>query len=171
MNSDGNQKKFIVNEGEYPTFNTNDSRIIYQTGGVVFGNLTKELKSVDLNGKDKKVLVKSKYANRLVPSPDNNWIAFSHLHKVYIAPMPKSGKTIDLDNKSNYVPVSQLSKDAGINLHWSANSDNLNWTLGDAYFSSAINQRFSFLEGAPDSIPKMDTLGIKIDLKLHTTVL
>src|SRR5690606_29212589 len=71
-----------------------------------------------------------------------------------------------LDGKATNLPVAQVARDAGINLHWSANSSKLNWTLGDAYFSTAINQRFLFLEGAPESIPKMDTLGIKINLSL-----
>jgi imidazolonepropionase-like amidohydrolase/Tol biopolymer transport system component len=161
-------KKLVVKEGEYPSFNKDASRIYYQTGGYLFGELTKTLKSVNLNGKEPRELVKSKYAQRIIPSPDDNWIAFTNLYKVYIAALPMTGNTIELDGKATNVPVAQIAKDAGINLHWSANSDKLNWTLGDAYFSSAINKRFLFLEGAPDSIPKMDSLGIKIDLNLKS---
>ena len=68
----------------------------------------------------KERLVTSKHGNRLVPSPDGNWIAFIHLHQVYLAAMPQVGQTIDLTDKTNFVPVTKLSKDAGINLHWSA---------------------------------------------------
>src|SRR5690606_31075344 len=85
-----------------------------------------------------------------------------------IAALPKTGNTIELDGKATNVPVAQVARDAGINLHWSPNSDSLNWTLGDAYFNTGINQRFSFLEGTPDSIPAMDTLGLKIGLNLST---
>lgn len=136
MSADGSNVKFLIKEGDYPQFNMDDSRIIYQTGGYFFGALTKELKSVDLTGNDKRTLVKSKHGNRLLPSPDGEKIAFQHLHKVYLADLPKAGKTLDLTDKSKYVPVSQLSQDAGINMHWSKDSKTLNWTLGNAYFSA-----------------------------------
>ena len=141
MNSDGSSIKFITKEGDYPTFNHNNSRIIYQNGGVFFGSLTKELKSVDLNGFDQRTLIKSKHGNRLVPSPDGNWIAFIHLHKVYMAPMPKTGQTLDLNDKTKSIPIVQLSKDAGINLHWSKDSKAINWTLGNKYYTTQASEK------------------------------
>ena len=158
----------LTKEGEYPMFSKDGKRIFYQTGGTLFGNLTKTLKSVNLEGKDEREIVKSKYAHRIIPSPDNEWVAFSNLYKVYIAALPGTGKVIDLDGSAKSVPVAQVAKDAGINLHWSANSAQLNWTLGDAYFSTNINQRFLFLEGSPDSIPAIDTVGLKINLTLNS---
>lgn len=164
MNSNGSNRKWLEKDGEYPMFSNDNKRIYYQTGGTFFGNLTKELKSIDLNGKDEKTLVTSKYANRLMPSPDNNWIAFSLLHNVYLAPMPKTGKTVDLDNKTKVVPVSQVSKDAGINLHWSKDSKKIHWTLGEEYFTNEVSQRFTFLKNSPDSIPPITAEGIKMNL-------
>lgn len=158
MNTNGDNKRTLKVNGDYPKFNINDSRIFYQTGGTYFGNITKQLKSVDLNGGNELTHIKSKHANRLVPSPDNNWIAFQHLHKVYIAPMPKAGKTIDLNNKSSFVPVTQLSKDAGINLHWSKDSNELHWTLGDTYYTSEVSETNS----------KIVEKGIKIELTYKT---
>ncbi|NND52472.1 MAG: amidohydrolase family protein [Flavobacteriaceae bacterium] len=139
MNSDGSNAKFLIKEGDYPMFNTDDSRIIYQKGGFFFGALTKELKSIDLRGSNERTLIKSKHGNRLVPSPDGNWIAFQHLHKVYKAPMPKAGKSIDLTDNTKFVPVTQLSKDAGINLHWSGDSKTIHWTLGNTYYSASAS--------------------------------
>jgi len=157
MNSDGTNTKFVTKEGDFPMFNADDTRIIYQNGGQFFGALTKELKSVDLNGFDERTLVKSKHGNILVPSPDSNWIAFVHLHKVYLAPMPKSGHTLDLTDKSKYVPITQLSKDAGINLHWSKDSKTLHWTLGNQYFSVKASEDAKLVEK-----------GIKINLEAKT---
>ncbi len=164
MNANGTNKKWITKNGQFPEFNKDGTRILFQTGGTFFGNLVKELKSVDLNGQDERTLVKSKYANRLVPSPDNNWITFSHLHKVYIAPMPKIGKTFDLDDATKSVPVSQLAKDAGVNIHWSSDSKKIHWTLGEEYFTNNIADRFTFLKNSPDSISPMTTKGIKVNL-------
>ena len=164
----GQQPKLITQKGEYPTYSADGKRIFLQTGGTYFGDLTKSLISVNLEGNDERTHVKSKYANRLVPSPDNKWIAYTNLHKAFVAPLVMNGKTIDLDNNSKYVPVSQIAKDAGINIHWSPNSQKVMWTLGDQYFSNEIKNRFTFLAGSPEKVPEMDVNGIAISLKAKT---
>ena len=157
MKADGSNTKLITKEGDNPRFNKEDSRIIYQKGGQFFGALTKELKSVDLNGFDERTLVKSKHGNILVPSPDGNWIAFVHLHKVYLAPMPKAGQILDFTDKTKYVPITQLSKDAGINLHWSKDSKTIHWTLGNMYYSAEASEDTELVEDR-----------IKINLEVKT---
>lgn len=168
MKLSGGNPKQVSEEGEYPIFTKEGNRIFYQTGGTYFGNLTKSLHSINLNGKDKRTHIKSKYANRMVPSPDNQWIAFTNLHKAFIAPLVLNGKEIDLDNKSKSVPVSQIAKDAGINLHWSKDSKTIFWTLGDKYFSNEIKNRYTFLPDSPQKVAAMDTLGIKVGLVYKT---
>ncbi len=157
MNANGSNVKLLSKEGDYPVFNKDNSRIIYQKGGQFFGSLTKELKSVDLNGFEERILVKSNHGNRLVPSPNGNWIAFVHLHKVYMAPIPQAGKTLDLTDKTKFVPITKLSKDAGINLHWSKDSKTIHWTLGNQYYSA---------EASPET--KLVETGIKINLEVKT---
>lgn len=164
MDAKGGNEKKLTDEGEYPMFTNDGERIFLQTGGTYFGDKTKKLISVNLNGKDKKEHLTSKYANRLVPSPDNKWIAFSNLHKVFLAPLVLNGQTIELDNKSKSVPVSQIAKDAGINIHWSPNSQKVMWTLGDEYFSNEVKNRFTFLPNSPETVPEMTSEGIKIGL-------
>ncbi|MDY8137319.1 amidohydrolase family protein [Aquimarina sp. 2201CG5-10] len=168
MSSSGTDIKLISKEGAYPMFSADGKRIFYQTGGTYFGNLTKTLKSVDLNGQDKKSHIKSKYANRIVPSPDNKWVAFTNLHKAFIAPLVLNGKEINLDNKSKSVPVSQISKDAGVNLHWSKDSKKIFWTLGEEYFSNDIKDRFTFLPNSPEKVAEVTTEGIKVNLVANT---
>ncbi|TRZ41177.1 amidohydrolase family protein [Robertkochia solimangrovi] len=150
MNSDGSGEIKLTGKGEYPIFNTEGNRIFLQTGGTYFGALTKELISVNLQGEDERTHVKSKYANRLVPSPDNKFIAYSVLHKAYVAPLVLNGHTIDLDNKSDFVPVRQIAKDAGINLHWSPDSKTVMWTLGATYYSQTLSETFKYLNGGKD---------------------
>ena len=146
MDVNGNNIEFITKEGNFPVFNAEDNRIIYQKGAMFGGNLTKELKSVDLNGKEERILIKSERGNRLVPSPDGKWIAFIHLHKVYMAPMPQSGQAIDLTDTSKFVPITQLSKDAGINLHWSTDSKKVHWTLGNIYYTAKASEETKLTE-------------------------
>ena len=164
MDASGGIEKKLTDKGEFPVFSKDGKRIFIQTGGTYFGENTKSLISINLEGNDEKTHLTSKYANRLVPSPDNKWIAFSNLHKVFLAPLVLNGQTIDLDNNSKSVPVSQIAKDAGINLHWSPDSQKIMWTLGDEYFSNEIKNRFTFLAGSPETVPEMTSEGIKIGL-------
>jgi imidazolonepropionase-like amidohydrolase len=126
--------------------------------------LTKKLISVNLNGNDEREHIISKYANHIVPSPDNKWIAFSNLHKVYIAAMPQLGAPITIDGSSNSVPVQQIAKDAGVNIHWTTDSKKVMWTLGDEYFSNTLQEKFSFVVGGSSEPSAMPETGTKIGL-------
>lgn len=170
MDAEGKNIRKIHKEGDFPVFDKDDKRIIYQIGGTFFGNLTKSLKSVDLNGKDERTHFNSKYANRIVPSPDNKWIVFTNLHKAYLAPFISTGQPVDLDAKTTTVPVTQITKDAGMNLHWSNNSQNVHWTLGEEYFTNKIADKFTFLPNSPDSISPITEKGLKIGLEVATDV-
>ena len=137
-NADGTNTKRITKSGEFPSFTSDDKRIFFQTGGSFFGGLTKKLKSVNLDGKEERSHFSSKLANRLVPSPDNKWVAFIHLHKLYMAPFVTNGSEINLDNNTQSFKVESLSKNAGINLHWSSQNDKIFWTLGGNYIQKSI---------------------------------
>ncbi|MFN4257510.1 MAG: amidohydrolase, partial [Saprospiraceae bacterium] len=160
------EPKLVTPTGEYPQFSADGKRIFYQKGGYLFGSLVKSVESVDLNGEDKKEHFDGKYSQRYVISPDNNWVAWSELYKVYVAPFPKTGKKVGLTSGTKAVPVAQVARDAGINIHWSADSKTLHWTLGNEYFSNNLTERFKFLEGSLDSLPPMDSVGLKINLTL-----
>ncbi|WP_271855785.1 amidohydrolase family protein [Patiriisocius marinus] len=164
MTAQGTNETKIDAKGELPRYSADDSRIFLKTGGTYFGNLTKKLISVNLNGQDEREHLISKYANHIVPSPDNKWVAFSNLHKVYIAPMPQTGKPLTLDGKSNSVPVQQIARDAGVNIHWSPDSKKVMWTLGDEYFSNTLKEKFSFVEDGANTPSEMPITGIKVNL-------
>jgi imidazolonepropionase-like amidohydrolase/Tol biopolymer transport system component len=168
MSTDGQNTRLISEEGEYPQFSADGKRIYITNGGYLFGGLEKSFVSIDLNGKDKRNIFKSKYANQWVPSPDNKWLAFTELHKAYLVAMPLPGKEIELSADTKSVPLAQISRDAGYNLHWSADGREVHWSLGDEYFSTPLKDRFTFVPGAPDSLPAMDSLGIKIGLTLQS---
>ncbi len=168
-NADGTNAKRISKNGEFPIFSANNKRIFFQTGGSFFGGLTKKLKSVNLNGKDERSHFKSKLANRLVPSTDNKFIAFIHLHKLYVAPFVMNGSEINLDQNTKSFKVESLSKNAGINLHWSKNNSKVFWTLGDEYFSkSVINNTTNPF--SKSNLKEEKEKGIKINLKSKTDV-
>ena len=159
--------KFLTTEGQYPTFDKTGKRIFYQTGGYLFGSLSKTYKAYDIEKNETTTLYTSKYANQYVPSPDNRWIAFIELHQVYIAPMIEVGKPMGLTSKTKAFPVAKVSQDAGINLHWSSDSEKLHWTLGNRYYTELLTDQFLFLEGAPDTIQPIDTVGVEIVLEVE----
>ncbi|MEO1384896.1 MAG: amidohydrolase, partial [Bacteroidota bacterium] len=164
MEIESGEIELVSKSGEYPVFSADGSKVFYQTGGYLFGALSKAFKYMDLQSKKEHTIFTSKYANRFVPSPDNQWIAFIELHKVYIAPLSMHGKAMSLSSSTKEVPVAQVARDAGINLHWSADSKSLHWTLGNEYYTDKLTERFAFLDGAGEKLPPMDTTGLKIDL-------
>lgn len=168
IDTDGKNLHFVSDNGQNPRFSEDGKRIYVNTGGALFGALDKSLKSYDLNGKDERIHIKGKYAGQFTLSPDSKWVAFSELHKTYVCVFTQTGKTIDLSADTKAIPATQVSRDAGYNLHWSGDSKNLHYTLGDEYFTIDLNKRFSFLQGAPDTLPPLDTAGLKIGLTIQT---
>ncbi|WP_340076006.1 amidohydrolase family protein [Leptobacterium sp. I13] len=162
--ANGGKAHFLFAQGENPSYSTDGKKLFFQTGGYLFGSLEKAFKAYDLNKKETADIFTTKYTNQFVPSPDNKWIAFTELYKVYIAPMPKVGKPVTLSANMKALPVAQVARDAGINLHWSSDSKSLHWTLGNEYFTEKLTNRFTFLEGGVDSVPAIDTTGLKIKL-------
>ena len=161
----GGTPTLILNNGIRPSFNTNDSRIFFQSTEAD----KKALKSMDLNGGNIRTHYTSTYANAFSPSPDGKWIAFTELFNVYITPFASTGMALDLSSNNKSLPLTKVSKDAGTYIHWSKDSQRLNWTLGPKYFSKDINSSFSFLAGN-EKIAKSDSLGLDIDLRLKSDI-
>ena len=169
MNYTGSYPKRISESGEFPQFSEDNKRVFFQTGGAFFGNLTKKLKSVDLSGNDEKSHFTSKLANRIVPSPDNKWVAIIHLHKVYIAPFIQNGQEINLDIKTKSFHVESLSEEAGIDIHWGSSNKKVYWILGDEYFTKNLidNTKDPF---AKTNLYSSKAAPIKINLEVKSDV-
>jgi imidazolonepropionase-like amidohydrolase/Tol biopolymer transport system component len=168
MPSTGGEAIFVSEKGGFPKYNNDASRIYYQTGGNIFGSLNKNFGSYKLDGSDDRTIFKSTYANQFTVSPDGKWVAFADLHKVYIAAFPQTGRVIDLNSATAEFPVKQVAKDAGFNLHWSGNSKQLHYTLGQEYFTINLEDRFDFIAGKPDSLFKLPEKGLAIGLDIKT---
>jgi len=167
MNLQTAEVTMFSDEGSNARFSADSKRIFYLTGGEIFGSLDKGYHSVDLDGNDKRTHFTSTYATSFTPSPDNKWVAFNHLYKVYVAPMPKVGQPITLNKDTKAVPVAQVAKDAGVSLHWSADGEKLHWTMGEQYFTAKIEDHFSFLSGDAEAAEPEES-GNSINLKLKS---
>jgi Tol biopolymer transport system component/imidazolonepropionase-like amidohydrolase len=166
IQASGGKAKFVNAKGEHPVFNAKSDRIYYRTGGDLFGGASKTLGSYNLDGSDSITIFKSALASQFTVSPDENWVAFVDLHKVYIAAFPHTGRAIDIGSATADFPVKLVSKDAGINLHWSADNKRLNYTLGDQYYSINLEDRFEFIAGRPDSMFVLPEKGISVGLEV-----
>ncbi len=163
ININGTEENFVRESGDLPKFNIDGTRIYYQNGG----GMNRTYASCKIDGSDERIHLKSTYGSQFVVSPDENWVSFVDLHEVYIAAFPKTGKTIDIGSSTKDFPVKVVSKDAGINLHWSADNKKLLYTLGDQYFSIKLDDRFDFIAGNPDSLFKVPEKGIDVGLEIE----
>jgi imidazolonepropionase-like amidohydrolase/Tol biopolymer transport system component len=162
MMADGNDEKLVTERGDLPQFNKSSDRIFYQLGG----GMNRTYASSRLDGEDIRIHLKSTYGSQFTVSPDEKWIAFIDLWEVYVAAFPKTGKTIDIGSGIKDFPVKIVSKDAGINLQWSADNKQLHYTLGSQYYSINLDERFDFIANKPDSLFKVPEKGIEVGLEV-----
>ena len=164
LSAAGNEIKFVSEKGASPKFNSAGDRIFFQAGA----GLNKTFGSYKPDGSDERTHIKSTYGSQFIVSPDDQWISFVDLHKVYIAAFPQTGKTLELNSGTTDFPVKQVARDAGLNLHWSSDSRQLHYTLGEQYFTVSLEDRFEFIANKPDSLFKLPETGITIGLEAKT---
>ncbi len=166
MPSSGGETHLITKSGDDARFDNTGERIYFETGG----GLDKKYKSVRLDGGDERTHFDLKYVTDVVPSPDGEWVAFTELYNAYIAPFPKTGGSIDLNKNTKAIPVQQVTRDAGTDLHWSPDSRRLHWLIGPEYFSRDLTNTFSFVTGGVEKVPPPDTSGVNIGLTLPADI-
>ena len=166
MNAAGGPEKRIRKEGDDPRFDASGSRVYFLSGD----GLEKEYRSVRLDGGDERTHFTLKYPTSVVPSPDDRWAAFTELFHAYVVPMPKTGGSVPLAGDMKGLPVGRVTRDAGRDLHWSADSQRLHWMIGPEYFSRDLSATFDFLEGAPEELPPPDSTGQPVRLRAATDV-
>lgn len=164
VSAEGGEEMFITKGGSTPVFSKDDKRVYYQSGG----GLNKTYKSCNLNGNEERTVFKTKYAKQITLSPDEEWIAYSDLHQVYIAAFPHTGRTIDISDDGSAYPVKQVSKDAGYSLHWSGDSRKLHYTLGDEYYTIKLADIYEPANGKPDTSFEAPKKGMKVGLSAKT---
>jgi imidazolonepropionase-like amidohydrolase/Tol biopolymer transport system component len=165
MNADGGKEHQIRRSGDDARIGP-DGRVYFMSGG----GLSKDYRSVRIDGGDERTHFSMKYINTVVPSPDFEWVAFTELHNAYLAPFAKTGDAVDLNKDTKAIPIKQVTRDAGMYLHWSADSQNLHWMLGPEYFTRSLVNSFAFLDDAPEDLPAIDSTGVSVGLELETDV-
>jgi Tol biopolymer transport system component/imidazolonepropionase-like amidohydrolase len=157
--AEGGAATFVTDEGASPMFNKKGERIFLTANE---GEKT-ALISMNLTGGDRRVHLTSDNAQQIVPSPDEQWVAFTERYNSYIATLPLTGQAVSIGPSTSDFPVKRITRDAGMYLHWSPNSKTVHWSLGPELFSRTLDNTFKFVDGAKDSVQeKPDTVGINI---------
>ena len=157
----GGAPALVTDEGSTPQFGARNDRLFF----VGRADENRALKSVDLNGQDERTHLTSEFASEFAISPDEHWVAWTERFNAYVAPFVATGRPVAVAAKGEALPQTRVTRDAGEWLHWSGDSQRLQWSLGPEFFSRDLNRSFAFVEGAPTELPKPDEHGINIGFK------
>jgi Tol biopolymer transport system component/imidazolonepropionase-like amidohydrolase len=163
MPTSGGVPRRLSHDGVEPQFSADGQRVYFLTGG----GLKKKLQSIGLSGEEPRDVFDLKYTDFVSVSPDGRWVAFTELFNAYVAPMPQTGKMIELNKDTTAIPVSKVSDYVGSYLHWGNDSGSLHWLVGNEYFTRELKDAFAFVPGAPGELPKPAALkGVEVGLRL-----
>lgn len=140
VSATGDEPRLVTRQGSEPRFN--------RTGDRLFLNASDDgraaLISVDLNGGDRRVHVAAQNGSQFTPSPDGRWVAWVERFNAYVAPLPMTGRPLDLAMNASQYPVQRISRDAGTSLHWSGDGRRVFWALGPELFERDVAHTFAF---------------------------
>jgi imidazolonepropionase-like amidohydrolase/Tol biopolymer transport system component len=154
----------IAKEGRAPQFGAaSDSVYVMREGEAKETELFSNLVRIDLADHFKETEVAtSEFVSDYAVSPDGHWLAFQERDHAYVTPLPLSSKPIAVGAKMDGLPVRQLDVDAGRYLHWSGDSAQVHFGLGNRLFTSDLKNAFTFVPGAPRTLPKADADGVAV---------
>ena len=162
----GGEPVFMTDDGSTPQFGAANDRVFLSDRD---GD-KQTLISVNLDGEDERTHLTSEWASEFAVSPDGNWIGWTERFNAYVAPFVMSGRPVSISVEGKSLPQARVTRDAGDWLSWSGDSRRLQWSLGPELFTRDLNQAFSFVDGAPDELPKPDETGINLSFTAQADV-
>ena len=140
----GGEPKLVTEEGQLPTLQQGTataSSSSAERGGRASGALI----SVNLTGGDRRVHLTAENATQFVPSPDERYVAWVERFNAYVAPLPLTGKAVDVSTSVADFPCEpHLARRRASYLHWSPDSRRVYWALGPELFQRDISATFAF---------------------------
>ena len=93
-----------------------------------------DLVSVRLDGTDLKRHLRFPAIDELVPSPNEQWVAFTLRDNVFVTPLPSilAKEPAEVSLKDSAVRVYALSSDAGSYVRWASSGTELTWVLANS---------------------------------------
>ena len=136
----GGDPTLVTRVGNDPRFTRTGDRLFLQAAEGPRAALI----SVDLNGGARRVHVTAEHATQFVPSPDERYVAWVERFNAFVAPLPMTGNAVGIGPTTTEIAVRRLSRDAGTDLHWAADSRRVYWALGPELFQRDLSQTFAF---------------------------
>jgi imidazolonepropionase-like amidohydrolase/Tol biopolymer transport system component len=159
----GGEAARITRDGAAPQFGASNERVFVTRSDVANEvDLSTTLVSMNLAGGEEREVAKSEKATEFAVSPDGRWLAFVEGFQVFVAPLPQTGKPLQVGPKAEGVPVRRVSANAGEYLHWSGDSRQVHFSVGEELFSRPLTEAFAFLDGAPAEPPPAPARGTAI---------
>ncbi|MCC9599111.1 amidohydrolase family protein [Stieleria sp. JC731] len=146
------EPKLITQSGETPQFGSESDRVYYLKTNRNSDADNLMLCSIGLDGKDAREHLKSTWGTTVQVSPDGKWAAFIERFNVYVSPLVKAGKAINIGPKGSSLPIAKVSQQAGDWCHFSGDSSKLLWTLGPTLYSKPLDEAFAFLKGETEDV-------------------
>ena len=161
----GGEPRLVSEDGQTPRFNKAGDRIF------LLGNEAQKsaLISVNLTGGDRRVHLTSENATDFIPSPDEKFVAWIERFNAYVAPLPLTGKPIDVSTSVSDFPAKRISRDAGMYLHWAPDSRRVYWALGPELYKRDVSATFAFETMDTTTLAKdPESRGASIGFKVAT---
>jgi imidazolonepropionase-like amidohydrolase/Tol biopolymer transport system component len=112
-----------------PVFDRTDTRIQYVERGQRMGGMV--LKSMNLDGTNRRMIAKAKLGDEMAVSPDGKWLAFTERQDVYLAALPPEAEdSIEVSATGGPFPVHRLSTEGADYLYWLDGGKTLFWSWG-----------------------------------------
>jgi imidazolonepropionase-like amidohydrolase/Tol biopolymer transport system component len=163
----GGDPLLITEEGEQPHFGAESDRL-YLLRQADEGK--SQLVSLGLDGKDERAHLTSENATEFQVSPDGRWVAFTERFQAYVMPFVATGKAVDVGPKESALPIRRVTRDAGETLRWSGDAKRLTWALGPELYTLDLKNAFTFLAGAPATLPDPPAKGVNIGFQAESDV-
>ena len=137
----GGTPQLVSHDGQLPQFGARNDRVyMLQDHGTAEegGRPPVKLVSMNLDGGHVRDVASVRFAPSIRISPDGRYVGFVENFHAYVAPLPDTGKLIDLGAKSDGLPVKRLSETGAAFLTWS-DLNTLNWSVGPTLKSAGMD--------------------------------
>jgi len=144
--SAGGEMERVTRSGSNPQFGDDDSRI-YMTASEGDGLA---LVSTDLDGEDRRVIVKGDLANDFRVAPDGRTVAFRQNYEVFAMPIIPGAKTVSVSESGGALPVTMVSEGGADYIGWARGGETVFWSIGSQVLSANVSDFFRDAPKAED---------------------
>jgi len=134
----GGAPMMVSRSGSGPQFGAESDRIfVTMSEG---GNLA--LVSTDLDGEDKRTIVKGDLANDFRVSPDGRTVAFRQNYEVFAMPLIPGGQAVSVSESGGSLPITKVSTGGADYIGWANGGDTVFWSIGPQLQQAQVSDFF-----------------------------